>query len=185
MLDTIKKDAQTRMQKSVEGLRHDLTKLRTGRASTALVDHLKVNYYGSDMPLSQVASIAVADARTLTITPWEKAMVGPVEKAILASDLGLTPNTAGQIIRINLPALTEERRKELSKHVSHEGENAKVAIRNIRRDAMHQVKELLKAKKITEDEEHRAEDDIQKLTDRFVKDVDGVVKAKEEELMAV
>lgn len=185
MLDTIKKDAQTRMQKSVEGLRHDLTKLRTGRASTALVDHLKVNYYGSDMPLTQVASIAISDARTLTITPWEKNMVGPVEKAILASDLGLTPNTAGQIIRINLPALTEERRKELSKHVSHEGENAKVAIRNIRRDAMHQVKELLKAKKITEDEERRAEDDIQKLTDRFVKDVDGVVKAKEEELMAV
>ncbi len=185
MLDTINKDAQTRMQKSVEGLRHDLTKLRTGRASTALVDHLKVNYYGSDMPLTQVASIAISDARTLTITPWEKNMVGPVEKAILASDLGLTPNTAGQIIRINLPALTEERRKELSKHVSHEGENAKVAIRNIRRDAMHQVKELLKAKKITEDEERRAEDDIQKLTDRFVKDVDGVVRAKEEELMAV
>jgi ribosome recycling factor len=185
MINDVKNDAQTRMQKSVEALRHDLTKLRTGRASTGLVEHLRVNYYGNDVPLSQVANIAIADARTLTITPWEKNMVGAVEKAIHASDLGLTPNTAGQLIRINLPPLTEERRKELSKHVSHEGENAKVAIRNIRRDAMHQVKELLKAKKITEDEERRAEEDIQKLTDRFVKDVDGVVKAKEDELMAV
>lgn len=185
MLEEIKKDAQNRMHKSVESLRHDLTKVRTGRASPALVDHLKVNYYGSDVPLSQVANIAVADARTLSITPWEKNMVQAVEKAIFASDLGLTPNTAGQIIRINLPPLTEERRKELSKHVSHEGENAKVAIRNIRRDALHQVKELLKSKDITEDEERKAEDEIQKLTDKFVKDVDGVVKAKEEELMAV
>jgi ribosome recycling factor len=185
MIDDVKSDAQTRMQKSVESLRHDLTKLRTGRASTGLVEHLKVNYYGSDVPLSQVANIAIADARTLTITPWEKNMVGPVEKAIHASDLGLTPNTAGQLIRINLPALTEERRRELSKHVSHEGENAKVAIRNIRRDAIHQIKELLKSKQISEDEERRAEDEIQKITDRFVKDVDGVVRAKEEELMAV
>lgn len=185
MLEEIKKDTTQRMQKSVESLRHDLTKVRTGRASPALVEHLKVNYYGSDVPLSQVANIAVADARTLQISPWEKNMVAAVEKAIFASDLGLTPNTAGQIIRINLPPLTEERRKELSKHVSHEGENAKVAVRNIRRDAMHQVKELLKAKSITEDEERKAEDDIQKLTDRFVKEVDGVVKAKEEELMAV
>lgn len=185
MINDIKKDAETRMQKSVESLRHDLTKLRTGRASTALVDNLKVNYYGSDVPLSQVASVAIADARTLTITPWEKNMVSVVEKAIFASDLGLTPNTAGQLIRINLPPLTEERRKELSKHVSHEGENAKVAVRNIRRDAMHQIKELLKSKQITEDEERRAEDDIQKLTDKYVKDIDGVVKDKETELMAV
>jgi ribosome recycling factor len=185
MINDIKKDATARMQKSVDALKHDLTKLRTGRASTALVDNLKVNYYGSDVPLSQVASVAIADARTITITPWEKPMVGVVEKAIFASDLGLTPNTAGQIIRINLPPLTEERRKELSKHVSHEGENAKVAIRNIRRDALHQVKELLKSKQITEDEERRAEEDVQKLTDKFVKDVDGVVKAKEDELMAV
>ncbi len=185
MLNDIKKDAQTRMTKSIEALRHDLTKVRTGRASTALVDHLKVNYYGSDMPLTQVASVAVTDARSLTITPWEKQMVGPVEKAILASDLGLTPNTAGTVIRINLPALTEERRKELSKHVHAEGENAKVAIRNVRRDANHQVKELLKEKKITEDEQSRTEDDIQKLTDKSIKDVDDVVKAKEQELMAV
>ena len=184
MLNDIKKNAQDRMQKSVEALRFELTKLRTGRASTALVDHLKVNYYGSDMPLSQVASVAIADARSITITPWEKAMVGPIEKAIHASDLGLTPNTAGTVIRINLPPLTEERRKELSKHVAGEGENTKVAIRNIRRDAIQQVKELLKAKTISEDEERRAETDIQTLTDRFVKDVDGVVKAKEDELMA-
>ena len=185
MLETIKKDAQTRMSKSVEALRHELTKLRTGRASTALVEHIRVPYYGSDMPLSQVATVAVADARTLTITPWEKTMVAPVEKAILGSDLGLTPNTAGTVIRINLPPLTEERRKELSKHVGHEGESAKVAVRNIRRDALHQVKELLKDKKITEDEERRAEQDVQQLTDRYVKEVDAVVKAKEDELMAI
>ncbi|KRD80241.1 ribosome recycling factor [Lysobacter sp. CCNWLW3] len=185
MLNDIKKDAQTRMAKSVEAFRHDLTRVRTGRASTALVDHLKVNYYGSDMPLSQVASVAISDARTLMITPWEKQMVGPVEKAILASDLGLTPNTAGTVIRINLPALTEERRKELSKHVHSEGENAKVAIRNIRRDANHQVKELLKDKQITEDEAGRSETDIQKITDSAIKDVDEVIKAKEQELMAV
>jgi ribosome recycling factor len=185
MLNEIKKDAQTRMSKSVESLRHDLTKVRTGRASTALVDTLKVNYYGSDMPLPQVASIAVTDARTLTITPWEKPMVAAVEKAIINSDLGLTPNTAGTVIRINLPALTEERRRELSKVVHGEGENTKVAIRNIRRDANHQVKELLKEKEITEDDERRAEDEIQKLTDAAIKDVDEVVKAKEQELMAV
>ena len=185
MIDDIKKDAQSRMQKSVEALRHDLTKVRTGRASSALVDHLKVNYYGSDMPLTQVASVAVSDARSLVITPWEKQMVGPVEKAILASDLGLTPTTAGTVIRINLPALTEERRKELSKLVHNEGENAKIAIRNIRRDANQQVKDLLKDKAITEDDERRSEDEIQKLTDKGIKDVDEVVKAKEQELMAV
>lgn len=185
MISDIRKDAQTRMNKSVEALRHDLAKVRTGRASTAIVEHLKVNYYGSDLPLSQVASIAVSDARTLTITPWEKPMVAAVEKAILASDLGLTPNTAGTVIRINLPALTEERRRELSRHVHAEGENAKIAIRNIRRDANQSVKELLKDKQITEDEERRSEDDIQKLTDSAIKDVDEVVKAKEQELMAV
>ncbi len=185
MLNDIKKDCQTRMTKSVEAFRHDLTKLRTGRASTALVDHLKVNYYGSDMPLTQVASVAVSDARSLTITPWEKGMVSAVEKAILASDLGLTPNTAGTVIRINLPPLTEERRKELSKHVHAEGEDSKVAIRNVRRDAIQHVKELLKEKQVTEDEARRAEEDIQKLTDQAVKDIDGVVKAKEQELMAV
>ncbi|AJC45230.1 MULTISPECIES: ribosome recycling factor [Xanthomonas] len=185
MLNEIKQDAQTRMAKSIDALRHALIKVRTGRASTALVEHLKVNYYGSDMPLSQVASVAVADARSLTITPWEKQMVGAVEKAILASDLGLTPNTAGTTIRLNLPALTEERRRELSKVVHGEGEDTKVAIRNIRRDANQQVKDLLKDKKVTEDEARASEDDIQKLTDKAIKDVDDVVKGKEQELMAV
>ena len=185
MLNEIKKDAQARMAKSVDALRHTLMKVRTGRASTALVEHLKVNYYGSDMPLNQVASVAVSDARTLTITPWEKQMVGAVEKAILASDLGLTPNTAGTVIRLNLPALTEERRKELSKVVHGEGEDTKVAIRNIRRDAIQQVKELLKEKAISEDDERRTETEVQKITDKAIKDVDDVVKAKEQELMAV
>jgi ribosome recycling factor len=146
---------------------------------------LKVNYYGSDMPLTQVASVTVTDARSLTISPWEKQMVSAVEKAILASDLGLTPNTAGTVIRINIPALTEERRRDLSKHVHGEGENAKIAIRNIRRDANQQVKDLLKEKQITEDEERQNQDEIQKLTDKAIKDVDEVVKAKEQELMSV
>lgn len=185
MLNEIKKDAQARMHKSIEALRHDLTKLRTGRATTALVDHLKVNYYGSEMPLTQVASVAVTDARSLTISPWEKQMVSAVEKAILGSDLGLTPNTAGTVIRINIPPLTEERRRDLSKHVHGEGENAKIAIRNIRRDANQQVKDLLKEKDITEDEERQSQDEIQKLTDKAIKDIDEVVKAKEQELMAV
>ena len=185
MLNDIKKETQTRMTKCVDTFKHDLTLLRTGRATTAIVDHLKVNYYGSEMPLSQVATVTVADARTLTITPWEKPMVAAVEKAILASDLGLNPNTAGQVIRINLPPLTEERRKDLSKHVHHEGETAKVAIRGVRRDGIQQVKELLKEKSVTEDEARRGEEEIQKLTDKFVKDIDDAVKAKEQELMAV
>jgi len=185
MLNDIKTDAQTRMGKSIDALKHDLTRLRTGRASIALVDHIKVPYYGSDMPLNQVASVSLADARSILITPFEKSMVAPIEKAIMASDIGVTPNTAGTAIRLNMPPLTEERRKELAKHVSHEGENAKIAIRNIRRDAMQKVKDLLKDKQISEDDERRADDEIQKLTDRFVKEVDAVAKAKEEELMAI
>ena len=185
MLNEIKKDAQARMAKSIETLRHNLVKVRTGRANTGLVDSIKVNYYGSDMPLSQVASVSVSDARTIMIVPWEKQMVGAVEKAILASDLGLTPNTAGTTIRLNIPALTEERRRDLTKVVHGEGEDAKVAIRNLRRDANHQVKELLKEKQISEDESARAEAEIQKITDAAIKDVDEVVKAKEVELMAV
>jgi len=185
MLNEIKKDAQARMGKSIESLRHNLVKVRTGRANTGLVDSIKVNYYGSDMPLSQVASVSIGDARSIIITPWEKQMVGAVEKAILASDLGLTPNTAGTTIRLNIPALTEERRKDLAKVVHGEGEDAKVAIRNIRRDANHQVKELLKDKQITEDESSRTEAEIQKITDAAIKDVDEVIKAKETELMAV
>ncbi|GAA0888111.1 ribosome recycling factor [Rhodanobacter soli] len=185
MLNDIKNDAQTRMGKSIESLKHDLTRIRTGRASTALVDGIKVSYYGSDMPLTQVASVSLSDARTILITPWEKNMVAPIEKALMASDLGITPTTAGTVIRLNMPALTEERRKELAKHVGHEGENAKIAIRNVRRDALQQVKDLLKEKLITEDDDRRIDDEIQKLTDRAVKDVDAVVKAKEEELMAL
>ena len=185
MLNDIKNDAETRMGKSIDSLKHDLTRIRTGRASTSLVDGIKVPYYGADMPLSQVASVALADSRTIVITPWEKPMIAPIEKAIMASDLGITPTTAGVVIRLNMPALTEERRRELAKHVGHEGENAKIAIRNIRRDALQQVKDLLKEKLITEDDDRRIDDEIQKLTDRSVKDVDVVVKTKEEELMAI
>ncbi len=185
MLNDIKQDAQARMTKSIEALRQTLVKVRTGRASTGLVDTIRVSAYGSDVPLSQVASVSVGDARSLLITPWDKSMVGPIEKAILGSDLGLTPTTAGTVIRLNIPALTEERRKELAKVVHSEGEDAKVAVRNIRRDANHQVKELLKDKQITEDESARAEQDIQKITDAAIKDVDDVVKEKEAELMSV
>ena len=185
MLNDIKQDAQTRMGKSIDSLKHDLTRLRTGRASTALVDNIKVSYYGTDVPLTQVASVSLADARTIIVTPWEKPMVAPIEKALMASDLGITPTTAGTVIRLNMPPLTEERRRELAKHVGHEGENAKIAIRNVRRDALQQIKDLLKEKLITEDDERRADDEVQKLTDRFVKDVDAVVKHKEDELMAL
>jgi ribosome recycling factor len=185
MLNDIKNDAQARMGKSIDSLRHDLVRIRTGRASTTLVDGIKVSYYGADTPLDQVASVSLADSRTIIITPWEKTLVAPIEKALMASDLGITPTTAGTVIRLNMPPLTEERRRDLAKLVGHEGENAKIAIRNIRRDALQQVKDLLKEKEITEDDDRRAEDDIQKLTDSAVKDVDMVVKAKEEELMAL
>lgn len=185
MLNEIKQDAQARMAKSIEALRHTLVKVRTGRASTGLVDTIRVNAYGSEVPLSQVAAVSVSDARSLVINPWDKGMVGAIEKALLASDLGLTPNTAGTTIRLNLPALTEERRKELAKVVHGEGEETKVAIRNIRRDANQKVKDLLKDKAVTEDEVRRSEEDIQKVTDKAIKDVDEVVKAKEQELMAV
>lgn len=185
MLQEIKKDADERMNKSVESLRGELRKLRTGRAHTSLLDHITVEYYGSEVPLSQVANIGVEDSRTLTITPWERQMVQKVEKAIMTSDLGLNPNTAGNVIRVPLPPLTEERRRDMGKVVRHEGENAKVAIRNIRRDALHQVKELLKEKEITEDEDRRAHDEIQQLTDQHIDQVDKVVAEKEQELLEV
>jgi ribosome recycling factor len=181
----IKKESEARMQKSVDALKAELTKLRTGRANTALLDHIRVPYYGNDVPLNQVANVAVADARTLTIQPWEKTMVGPIEKAIHEANLGLNPATAGMLIRIPLPALTEERRRDLTKVVKSEGENAKVAIRNIRRDANQHLKNLLKDKKSTEDEERRAQDDVQKLTDRYVAEVDKMLAAKEKELMEI
>ncbi|HZR35659.1 MAG TPA: ribosome recycling factor [Nevskia sp.] len=185
MIDDIKKDAAARMQKCVDVLKQALTKLRTGRASTALLEHVKVDYYGNDTPLNQVASVVVEDARTLLISPWEKAMVGPVEKAILAANLGLTPNTAGTSIRINLPPLTEERRRDLIKVVKSETETARVAIRNVRRDANQDIKELGKEKMITSDEEKEAEAAIQKLTDQYVAKADEVMAAKEKELLAV
>ena len=185
MLNEIKKDAQARMGKSIESLRHNLVKVRTGRANTGLVDSIKVNYYGSDMPLSQVASVAVGDARSIIITPWEKQMVGPIEKAIHASDLGLTPNTAGTVIRINLPPLTEERRRDITKVVRADAENARVAVRNVRRDVLGDVKDMVKEKLIGQDDEKRAQDEIQKLTDKHVAVIDTALAAKEKEIMQV
>ncbi|MDH3979975.1 MAG: ribosome recycling factor [Gammaproteobacteria bacterium] len=185
MIKEIVQDAGKRMTKSIEALKTSLSRVRTGRAHPSLLDHLRVDYYGSDVPISQVANIGVEDARTLTVTPWEKPMVQVVEKAILSSDLGLNPATAGTVIRIPMPPLTEETRRDLVKVVRHEGESAKVAIRNIRRDANSDFKELLKEKEISEDEEHRAEDDIQKLTDQRVAEVDKVIENKESELMAI
>ncbi|MDZ7805151.1 ribosome recycling factor [Thiohalophilus sp.] len=185
MINDIKKDAESRMGKSIESLKTELTKLRTGRAHTSLLDHVMVEYYGSQVPLNQVANISVADARTLTVQPWEKPMVQKVEKAIMESDLGLNPATSGEIIRVPLPALTEERRKDMIKLVRQEGENTKVAIRNIRRDAISDFKGLLKEKEITEDEEHKAEDDMQKLTDKYIAKVDEALEAKEKDLMEI
>ncbi|QGX38734.1 ribosome recycling factor [Permianibacter aggregans] len=181
----IKKDAQTRMSKSVDALKSNLQKIRTGRAHPSLIEHLHVNIYGSSMPLNQVGNITVQDARTLGIQVYDKGAIGPVEKAIHESNLGLNPMTAGQMIRIPLPPLTEERRKELAKVVKGEGEQSKVAIRNVRRDANEAVKKLLKDKLISEDEERKAEDEIQKLTDSKIAEVDAVLADKEKELMEV
>jgi len=185
MIKEIMQDAGSRMEKTIDSLRQSLSKVRTGRAHPSLLDHLTVAYYGSDVPISQVANIGVEDARTLTVTPWEKQMVQAIEKSILKSDLGLNPATAGTVIRIPMPPLTEETRRELVKVVRHEGEAAKVAIRNIRRDANSDFKELLKEKEISEDEERKATEDIQRLTDRYVSEVDRVLSGKETELMEI
>ena len=185
MLNEIKKDADTRMEKSVASLRQELTKLRTGRAHTSLLDHITVEYYGSEVPLNQCANVNVEDPRTLAVTPWEKTMVQPIEKAIQNSDLGLNPASAGTVIRVPLPPLTEERRKDMIKLVRHEAEAGRVAVRNIRRDAIHDIKELMKEKMIGEDDERRAEDEIQTLTDRHVADIDKVLAEKENELMEI
>ncbi|MFL6622392.1 MAG: ribosome recycling factor [Sulfurifustis sp.] len=184
-LDQIKKDAEARMAKSVEALKADLGKIRTGRAHAGLLDHVRVDYYGTKTPLNQLATISTADARTLTVTPYDKGAMGAIEKAIRESDLGLNPAAAGQTLRVPLPALTEERRRELTKHVHKEGENAKIAIRNVRRDSNQHLKEQLKKKQITEDEDKRAEDAVQKMTDRFIGEVDKLVAAKEKEIMQV
>jgi len=185
MINEIRKDAKVRMHKSVESLQHELTKLRTGRAHPSLLDHIHVDYYGSSVPLNQVANITVTDSRTLSISPWEKRMVQAIEKAILTSDLGLNPATAGEVIRLPIPALSEERRRELVKVMRHEGEGARVAIRNIRRDANNHLKDLLRDKEIGEDQLHRAEEEIQKLTDEAIAEVDQLLDRKEEELMTI
>lgn len=185
MLEDLKKDARERMARCVQNFQADMKKLRTGRAHPSLVEHLKVDYYGSEVPLQQVASIAVEDGRTLVISPWEKAVVQAVEKAIFKSDLGLTPMTAGTVIRIPMPPLTEERRREIAKVLRHDAENARVAVRNVRRDVMSDIKEALKEKLITQDDERRAEVDVQKLTDKHVADIDQALAAKEKEVMQV
>lgn len=185
MIDEITQDANQRMDKSIESFKQELSKIRTGRAHPSLLDHLKVDYYGSEVPLSQAANIAIEDSRTLTVTPWEKQMVQVIEKAIMTSDLGLNPNTAGTVIRIPMPALTEERRKDMVRIVRHEAENARVAIRNIRRDANSDFKDLHKEKEISEDDERRAQDGIQKLTDQHIEQVDQLLAVKESELMEV
>ena len=182
-VDSIKDDASTRMRKSLEALKQELAKLRTGRAHTSLLDHIHVSYYGTDMPLNQVASISIADPRTLSVTPWEKRMVPEVEKAIMNSELGLNPVSAGEVIRVPLPPLTEERRRDMIRLVRHEGENTRIAIRNIRRDANAHLKKLLKDEGLPRDAEHRAEAEIQKTTDRQIAAVEEVLKAKEAELM--
>ena len=185
MIAEIKKSAEQKMQKSLEALKLDLGKIRTGRAHTGLLDHVTVDYYGNPTAINQVANINLADARTITVAPWEKKMLGPIEKAIRNSDLGLNPATVGELIRVPMPPLTEERRRDLTKVVKHEGEAARVAMRNIRRDANAHLKDLLKEKKIAEDEERRGQDDIQKLTDRYIAEIDKLLQAKEAELMAV
>lgn len=185
MIEDIKKDAVERMQKCVLALRNELKKMRTGRAHPSLIEHLKVDYYGTDTPISQVARINVEDARTLVVTPFDKSMVQPVEKAIMKSDLGLNPNTAGTVIRVPMPPLTEERRRDLIKVMHREGEGARVAVRNVRRDVMNDLKDLLKEKLVSQDEDRRAQDDIQKLTDKHVAEIDQVLVEKEKELMQI
>ncbi len=185
MIDEILTDAETRMGKSVDSLRAELVKIRTGRAHPSLLDQIVVDYYGTDTPINQVANVTVEDSRTLAVAPWEKQMVAVVEKAIMNSGLGLNPSTAGNLIRIPMPPLTEERRRELVKVVKNDGENAKIAVRNIRRDANSDFKELLKEKEISEDECRQAEDNVQKITDKYVASVDEVIAVKEKELMEI
>ena len=184
-IEEIRKAAEQKMHKSVETLKGDLAKIRTGRAHTGLLDHVQVDYYGSMVPINQVANVGLGDARTITVQPWEKKMVPAIEKAIRESDLGLNPATQGDLIRVPMPALNEERRRDLTKVVRHEAEAARVAVRNLRRDANTHLKDLLKKKEVSEDEERRAQDDIQKLTDRFIADIDKLGAEKEKEIMTV
>jgi len=185
MIPELKKSTEQKMQKSLESLKNDLGKIRTGRAHTGILDHVHVEYYGSPVPLSQIANVTLLDSRTIGVQPWEKPMIGKVEKAIRDADLGLNPSTMGEIIRVPMPPLTEERRKELIKVVKSEGEDSKIAVRNLRRDANNTLKEALKKKEVSEDDERRAQDDIQKLTDRYVAEVDKLLAEKEKDLMAI
>ena len=185
MISDVRKSAEQKMNRSIETFAADLAKVRTGRAHTGLLDHIHVDYYGTSMPLSQVANVTLADPRTIGVTPWEKKMIPVVEKAIRDSDLGLNPATSGEMIRVPMPPLTEERRRELTKVVHKEAEAAKIAVRNVRRDANEHLKKLLKDKECSEDEERRAHDDLQKLTDRFIAEVDRLLQAKEADLMAI
>jgi ribosome recycling factor len=185
MIADVKKTAEQKMKKTLDTLKQDLAKIRTGRAHTGLLDHIQVDYYGTPTPIPQVANVTLADARTIGVTPWDKKMAGTIEKAIRDSDLGLNPATVGDTVRVPMPLLTEERRKELIKVVRHEGENARIAVRNVRRDANAHLKDLLKQKKVAEDDERRAQDDVQKLTDRHIAEIDKMLQSKESELMAV
>ncbi|MBY0267294.1 MAG: ribosome recycling factor [Burkholderiales bacterium] len=185
MIADIKKNAEQKMKKSVEALKTDLGKVRTGRAHAGLLDHVMVDYYGNPTPLPQVANVTLLDGRTIGVSPWEKKMAQAIEKAIRDSELGLNPMTQGDMVRVPMPALTEERRKDLIKVVRHEGENARVAVRNIRRDANTQLKDLLKKKAVAEDEERRAQDEVQKLTDRSIAEIDKLLEVKEADLMAI
>ncbi|MFO1339434.1 MAG: ribosome recycling factor [Burkholderiaceae bacterium] len=184
-IDEIKRTAETKMAKSIEALKNDLQKVRTGRAHPGILDQVHVDYYGSSVPISQVANVSLLDARTISVQPWEKGMGQKIEKAIRESDLGLNPSAQGDLLRVPMPALTEERRRDLTKVVRHEGENTKVAVRNLRRDANEHLKKLLKDKEIPEDDERRAQDEVQKLTDRTVAEIDRLVQAKEADILAV
>jgi ribosome recycling factor len=185
MIADVKKTAEQKMKKTLDSLRNDLAKVRTGRAHTGILDHVSIDYYGTPTPVPQVANVTLVDARTIGVTPYEKKMAGAIEKAIRDSDLGLNPSTVGDMVRVPMPALTEERRKDLIKVVHKEGESARVAVRNVRRDAIHQLKELLRQKKVAEDDERRAQDDVQKLTDRHIAEIDKLLQVKEADLMAV
>lgn len=185
MINDLAKTTEQKMQKSIEALKSDLAKVRTGRAHTGLLDHVMVEYYGSMVPVNQVANVTLIDARTIGVQPWEKPMLGKVEKAIRDSDLGLNPSNQGEIIRVPMPPLTEERRRELTKVVRAEGETAKVAVRNLRRDANHQLKEAVKEKEISEDDDRRGQDLVQKLTDKYVAEIDKLLAEKEHELMQI
>ncbi len=185
MLDDLKKDATARMQKCVQSFQSELKKLRTGRAHPSLIEHLKVDYYGAEVPLQQVANISIEDARTLVVSPWEKNMVAAIERAIHKSDLGLTPNTAGTVIRIPLPPLTEERRRDITRVVRQDAENARVSVRSVRRDSLADMKEMLKEKMISQDDERRGQEEVQKLTDRFVAEIDQLLAAKEKEILQI